>query len=718
MSYSSDFIARLPKEKESRKYFTNAFDCETKGFNGNETIVSYALETGETGVLPSFQEFCELLVKNITNPSFVNARWYAHNLGFDMIRLYNTLYRFFVEPSELAYANEVENRRMQGNIVEPAEKPYFLSCTESGDGNIISVAVSRNITVEPSKRSKRTESYTKRDDLFVFLDSTAIFGKKPLESLAKAFGYKKLVGSIDFEGGEIPDINNPQHVKYALEDSVILRDVMIDFDKEVYDQFGVHLKYTAASTALSAWYRTIPTYSVMEKDKKGNEVLKEKSHIYSRLSESVEKFARLCYTGGFVHVGKDAMKNHKNAVYSDANSMYPFVMRLYGVPKGKPVKTCSYEDGDIGLYCGRVYGLSDDKVNCVLTVSDKALIAPHCLDGEGFYTYLTSVDIENIYESGGYFEVDYGYRFKQMEFPFKEFIDRCEYLRMHHAKTIKEEVAKLMQNSLYGKFGMKPDGREYLIDKSSKYEFYYQEGYARSFEVMGESTDESDDSIEMNYDDFKQISESLDEGLVRYVKSSPRSAPYMLPHWAAFVTSNARMHLHRMVRAGGYNETLYTDTDSVVLSEKGWNNALNTEFGKQYIWNPESGLPKRYGDFKIEHFCDEFRSLGAKMYAYKETRNGDSVFGGASKGAPVKAIKQFGKEKYYNLMIDNKPLPELEYESITSLDGVLCGKPRVIARTRKASKIENSAKFDIIKGRVFPKKIGNDFKHKHLIIHD
>jgi len=225
---------------------------------------------------------------------------------------------------------------------------------------------------------------------------------------------------------------------------------------------------------------------------------------------------------------------------------------------------------------------------------------------------------------------------------------------------------------------------------------------------------EGDDDSEfhgLNEDDFMQVNASLNKSnLVRYFKDSPRSAPYMLPHWASFVTAQARKHLHTMVRMAGYDETLYCDTDSIVLTKKGWDNALKNPLAKALIWEEESGKPKKYGDFKVEHHCKRFRGAGAKMYAFEDAKTGQ--VSGASKGAPKKAIKLYGESEYFELMLLGKDLPELSYESISSLDAVLSGKPRVKASKRKASNINNSGKFNIIDGLVYPKKVGNDFVFK------
>jgi len=100
---SFNMLSRQEPEKAERKTFIHAYDSETVGFNGDEKIVSYAMENGEKGLFNNFKEFCRFLSINMHKPHFTNAKWYAHNLGFDMIRQYNALYELFCIPSNIEY---------------------------------------------------------------------------------------------------------------------------------------------------------------------------------------------------------------------------------------------------------------------------------------------------------------------------------------------------------------------------------------------------------------------------------------------------------------------------------------------------------------------------------------------------------------------------------------------------------------------------------------
>lgn len=621
--YKPPYLAAQKHEKEKRKFNINSFDIETVGFSGELKMCGYAMENGETGIFSTGEQFAYFLLNGVENrlEGFTKARWYAHNMGFDLTRLITPIKDVF--------------------------KDYVLSVIESGLGNIISISLQHK---------------EEKDFRLQMVDSTAFIGKRSLESIAPQFGFEKLVGSIDFEGGEIPDITNPKHVEYCIRDCTILRDIMIKADSITYENFGVHVRITAASTALQAWIRTI------EPNKK-----------YSRLSKEFEKFARLCYYGGYVTVGKDAYKVQKATLpnfipYVDAGSMYPFVMRKYGVPSGTPTKTTSYKKGDIGFYYGTVSGLTPDKINCVPFRTKHGLIFPHTKQNESFKTYLSSVDIENLTTDGALFECDYGYRFDEVEYPFAEIVTICENLRIKYKKTVIEMIAKLIQNSLYGKFGMKEEGRSYIYTKLNE----IPEGY---------------------FPDVIESSEEFDSEYVRAFADELRDEHYMLPHWAAFITANARKHLHDFIRVAGFENLLYSDTDSATFKPA----AL-----PKIVSHPLYGKDE-YGKFKVEHQCSEFRSLGAKVYGFKEGEE----YSGACKGIPKKVIKKFHGEFFKELIHNSdelgKRLSTLTYETIRSLDSVLKGNELVGLAHRSLSDIRNSIKFNLNEEKeVIITQIGND----------
>jgi hypothetical protein len=72
--------------------------------------------------------------------------------------------------------------------------------------------------------------------------------------------------------------------------------------------------------------------------------------------------------------------------------------------------------------------------------------------------YLTNVDLEIIQEHYELYNVQYidGFKFRSHTGFFKDFIDRWTWVKTHE-EGAKKQLAKLMLNSLYGKFASNPD---------------------------------------------------------------------------------------------------------------------------------------------------------------------------------------------------------------------------------------------------------------------
>jgi DNA polymerase type B, organellar and viral len=86
--------------------------------------------------------------------------------------------------------------------------------------------------------------------------------------------------------------------------------------------------------------------------------------------------------------------------------------------------------------------------------SDKELF----IAGLGSWTgWVTSIEMERAIQLGYSFNIIRGYTF-EYKIIFKEYIDRMYNLRLQYPKTDPMNlIAKLLMNSLYGKFGMKAE---------------------------------------------------------------------------------------------------------------------------------------------------------------------------------------------------------------------------------------------------------------------
>lgn len=457
-------------------------------------------------------------------------------------------------------------------------------------------------------------------------DSFAIFPKK-LADFSRQFcpEFPKL--EFDFEETAFDPLN-PDHREYSLRDAQTLLLSLIRFDDLVFHTFGVHLRATTASTALAAWQMTIPT------------------GVHYRPNRAVEEFSREAYYGGLVFLTDTNI--HRNARSYDINSSYPYQMMTHGVPYGDATETTFFNSGKPGIYDVTVK-TPGDLIVPILPRRDKQGI----LWNRGtFRTCVTSHELEFALANGyRLLEIHRGLVWSEIIFPFTEFISLCMSIRFEHKGTALEEVAKLMQNSLYGKFASKKERRK----------FYGTEPQAETRQPWG---------------DFWTATEAQDDMLT-------------MPAWAAFITAHARLHLLRTVYEVGPEKALYGDTDSITLREG--------------IFLPES---REYGGWKCDKKWNVFRARAPKIYAgilHDDTPG--FKLAGAAKGVPR---RQWHSAGIFPAILSERQ-NVIHYTSLESFAVALkTGYIGTHERSRSLSELAKSRSWEIQPGGKVRPKLARD----------
>jgi hypothetical protein len=375
---------------------------------------------------------------------------------------------------------------------------------------------------------------------------------------------------IGLKDGVIFNPDNPVHMEYLRYDVLALKYSMLAFRDIVLDNFGVYPEWSIASTAMKAWRHTIPPGS-----------------RYFRLPGDIEKFCRNAYRGGIVFLR--TTRELQNVATIDVNSMYPHVMRECGVPYGEPMWTAKYYTDRPGIYAVRAYVPRDVPFFIVGHRTQDGTAYPTGV----FDTVLTSNEIERAKRHGCSFDILDGVVFSQIIFPFDEFITKCERLRTLYKGTAIEFVVKLLQNSLYGKFGARDDMEEYIIS-----------------EFPGENW------LEMVDPSTGEMVENF------WTRGATLDAAYMHPEWAAWITANARGHLCDIAESVGFEHVYYGDTDSLVADLSAVEAARDSGI---------LAVSSDYGAVKVERVWSTFQALAPKVY-YGTTTDGASV--ARAKGIP------------------------------------------------------------------------------------
>lgn len=204
---------------------------------------------------------------------------------------------------------------------------------------------------------------------------------------------------------------------------------------------------------------------------------------------------RLSYRGGFTYLNPlYKEKETGSGVVLDVNSLYPSVMYNENLPYGEPIyfKGKYKKDRLYPLYVQSINVMFDIKKDKIPTIQLKK--TPNFMgspteyvtssNGDIVTIMLTSVDLELFFEQYDIHYISYndGYKFKQIKGLFNEYIDKWTSVKIESKKEDNKalyKIAKLMLNSLYGKFGLNPNIRTkypYLQeDGSVKYGFYPME---------------------------------------------------------------------------------------------------------------------------------------------------------------------------------------------------------------------------------------------------
>lgn len=399
-----------------------------------------------------------------------------------------------------------------------------------------------------------------------------------LEKAAKAFApeTQKLVGTIDWDKGETYDKHNPAHIAYLHRDCDSLLAVLTRFSILLEQTFHCSAGWTAGSTAIKAWKSCIPD-----------------GHVYWRNTSRIEAEIRQAYYGGYVYPGSDRHL-HRNVTSVDINAAYAAAMRK-GVPVGTPYETDVFEWEFHGIYHVIAHVPDDIPYPCIPSRDEHGSLLWATGD---FYTTITIEEVMFGMERGCTFECLYGYVWRDLEYPFNEFLEKCEEMELAQGGMMKD-LAKLLRNALYGKFGSKLHNTAITLS----HDVPVDEGWRP---VINEETGE------------------MVVGLIE--KEELNDADYVQPAWAVYITMWQRLTLFRLMEAVGVACVRYCDTDSVKADADAIDRMVRSGYAQ---------VRTGYGHIKIDEEYLWFQCLGTKNYRGLKT-SGDFV--DKTKGIPHKAL--------------------------------------------------------------------------------
>lgn len=366
---------------------------------------------------------------------------------------------------------------------------------------------------------------SRRYDKVVFYDSLKKLPFK-VATIAKAFELPMAKGSIDYKAPRPKGYQLTEEEKeYIITDCKIVAEAL-----KIQMEQGLK-RMTNASDALNG-YKGIVGKSWFER-------------YFPVLPVELDKGIRRAYKGGFTHL-MDRFRGARGlqGKQFDVNSLYPWVMYTkllpYGYPKyfeGFPQPDEKYPLYIIHLKC--TFELKPDHIPTIQLKNNRRFRETEYLttsrvklgkhwDNEPVEMWLTNVDYELMmdhyeveffpFDDGHYYD---GYRFKGMVGLFKDYIDYWMHIKETTTGALRQ-LAKLMLNSLYGKFATNPRAVKKIpyLDP--------------------------------------------DSGTVHYKCDDPEERDPVYTAMGCFITAYAREKTIRSAQAN-YDRFIYADTDSLKL---------------------------------------------------------------------------------------------------------------------------------------------------------
>lgn len=271
----------------------------------------------------------------------------------------------------------------------------------------------------------------------------------PVRKIAEMFELPISKGDIDY------DTYRPVgHVLTDEEISYITRDVEI-VTRGLQLQYSTGLnKMTTSSDALSSYKQSIGGESQFLK-------------LFPVLTISQDSMIRKAYKGGWTYLKKGySGKIIGNGCAYDVNSLYPSVMYNeflpYGYPKsfdGEYVYNETYPLFIQFMSCQ--FKLKNNHLPCIQIKNSGRFVETEYLTssgGESVDLVVTSIDLKLYMEHYDFYNVEYhgGYMFKGKFGLFKSYIDYWSEIKIKSTGGLRQQ-AKLMLNSLYGKFATSPE---------------------------------------------------------------------------------------------------------------------------------------------------------------------------------------------------------------------------------------------------------------------
>lgn len=587
----------------------------------------------------------------ILRPKYKDTTFYVHNLGkYDSIFIPKSLYSFNKEEEENIGDNySVKSVNRNSDILR-------LIIKKKIDGKVRSLKLQDSIAILPRSLRDLSIDYnldnTKGFLPYTFITKNTLYytGKTPDITYYKDITeseYKELYK-------EKWDLQQ-ETSKYLVKDLLSLQEVLIKVCKSIHLLFDVQM---VDHLTISGMSMSIFINKYYNSKQKPLPLINNKA-----MFNDIHK----AYYGGRVEVYNPIID--KVSYYYDVNSLYPFTSLL-----PLPGIKCEYIE----------YHLEKPKISdlfgyfyCKIRTNNNylGLLPRRTEDGrlsfplgewQGWYF---SEELKFAQDNGYEIEVLKGYNFDKVFHVFKDFVNDIYKIKSNPRNKTEKNVAKLILNSIIGRFGMDftktvtrlVDSKQHnhlittriVKDTKNIDDNLYLISYLPN--INKNTCDEFgvDFVKALNYENYDEV-----KGLKSYKNVSLSSA--------AAVLSYARIHMAKiLLYILNSNGTIYyTDTDSIVTNKK-----LPDEMVDNNV----------LGKLKLEYIIKQGYFISDKTYAFKTVE--DKIIKRAkSVNSSLLAYEDY--EKMYNMEIIKHAVRTSTIKDIT--------KGSVLIKTKSDIHLDNT----------------------------
>lgn len=340
-------------------------------------------------------------------------------------------------------------------------------------------------------------------------------------------------------------------ILYCKNDVKILWEILDNYSKIIFENWYVDLMKSPTISSLA--FKLFRSNYLHELDKQKIKIPAITGKIYEDIKKS--------YTGGAVDVYKPYGENIK--VY-DVKSLYPSVMLNNPMPIGDPTyfegniisnKECwTNNDKPFGFFYVKIQAPKDMK-EPILQVKRKINNLTRTIAPTGSWKgWYFSEELYNAEKYGYKFEVLKGYTFNK-GYIFKDYVEKLYAIKESHPKGSPMNMnAKLLLNSLYGRFGMSPYSEEHIILPSHLSNQFILDD---NFDIL-DVIDFKNNQELITYK--KRLNPNVDGNIE---ENKYKNVSIVV---ASAITAYGRIHMSQFKNNPEIGDLLYSDTDCIAIT--------------------------------------------------------------------------------------------------------------------------------------------------------